>query len=166
MREDDKQLYFFDTSALVKRYHGELGTEVVDAAFEDKDTTKTISDIGVIEFYSAFAKKVRIRKITEDDFEETVKVLMADIQSGRIQLAFFGDTEKKEAALLIKKYGQSMNLRTLDAIQLAVMKQFGRDGITNVYCADHPFAAVIEKEGFSVIDPERPSLTKDENDDS
>ncbi len=33
MREDDTQVYFFDTSALVKRYHRELGTDVVDAAF-------------------------------------------------------------------------------------------------------------------------------------
>ncbi len=50
--------YFFDTSALVKRYHREIGTEIVDAAFDDKNATKIISDISVIEFYSAFAKKV------------------------------------------------------------------------------------------------------------
>jgi len=32
-------VYFFDTSALLKRYHSELGTETVDAAFEEKDAT-------------------------------------------------------------------------------------------------------------------------------
>jgi len=53
MREDEKRIDFFDTSALVKRYHREVGTDVVDAAFVDKDATKMISDISVIEFYSA-----------------------------------------------------------------------------------------------------------------
>ena len=52
MREDDNQVYFFDTSALVKRYHRELGTDLMDAAFGDKDATRMISDIAVIEFYS------------------------------------------------------------------------------------------------------------------
>lgn len=32
-------VYFFDTSALLKRYRSELGTEIVDAAFEEKDAT-------------------------------------------------------------------------------------------------------------------------------
>jgi len=39
MGEGNKRVYFFDTSALVKRYHREAGTDVVDAAFEDKDAT-------------------------------------------------------------------------------------------------------------------------------
>lgn len=42
MREDDNQVYFFDTSALVKRYHRELGTDVMDAAFGDKDASLNI----------------------------------------------------------------------------------------------------------------------------
>jgi hypothetical protein len=45
MREDEKLFYFFDTSALVKRYHIEVGTDVVDHAFEDKDAARIISDI-------------------------------------------------------------------------------------------------------------------------
>ena len=163
MREDDNQVYFFDTSALVKRYHRELGTDVMDAAFGDKDATRMISDIAVIEFYSAFAKKVRTRDITEEDFQETVKALAEDIQSGAIQLTFFGDSEKKEAALLIIKYGLSKNLRTLDAMQLAAMKKLGGRVITYVYCADRPFGAVVEEEGFSVINPEQPPETKAES---
>ena len=58
MREGNKQVYFFDTSALVKRYHRELGTHVVDAAFGNKDATRTTSDLSVIEFYSAMANEL------------------------------------------------------------------------------------------------------------
>ena len=37
-------IYFFDTSALVKRYHQEIGTNVVDLAFRD-DADRVICDI-------------------------------------------------------------------------------------------------------------------------
>jgi uncharacterized protein with PIN domain len=102
MSEVEKRIDFFDTSALVKRYHREAGTDVVDAAFAGKGAAKMISDISVIECYSAFAKKVRTREISEEDFGATIKELAEDIQNGLIQLAFFSDSEKKEAAALIK----------------------------------------------------------------
>ena len=160
MRGDDKRSYFFDTSALVKRYHREVGTDIVDAAFEDKEAVRMISDFSVIEFYSAFVKKVRTGEIAEEDFRETIKEMAENIRSGVIQLVFFGDSEKREAAALIEKYGLSKNLRTLDAMQLAVMKRLGSQSITHVYCADRPFAALIKEEGFSVVNPEESSETQ------
>jgi predicted nucleic acid-binding protein len=156
MREVEERIDFFDTSALVKRYHREVGTDVVDAAFGEQDTTRLISDMSVIEFSSAFAKKVRTGEITQEDFRETIRELAEDIQSGVIQLVLFSDEEKKAAAALIETYGVSRNLRTLDAMQLAVMNRLGSQVITHVYCADRPFAAVIREEGFSVINPEEP----------
>jgi len=148
--------FIFDTSALVKRYHREVGTDSVDAAFADKDASKIISDISVIEFYSAFAKKVRTGEVTAEDFQETIKEIAEDVRSGVIELAFFGNSEKKEAAVLIEKPGLSRNLRTLDAMQLAVMKRLGSQTITHIYCADHAFVALLKEEGFPVINPEEP----------
>jgi uncharacterized protein with PIN domain len=107
MSEAEKRIDFFDTSAFVKRYHREPGSDVVDAAFADKDASRMISDMSVIEFYSAFAKKVRTGEITEEDFRETIKEMAEDIRSGVIQLTFFGDSDKREAAGLIEKYGLS-----------------------------------------------------------
>jgi hypothetical protein len=117
MREAEQQIYFFDTSALVKRYHQELGTKVLDTAFANIEVAKVISDITIIEFSSAFAKKVRIGEITAEDFREAIKAMAADIQSGVIQVESFGENEKKEAAVLIEKHGLSRNMRTLDAIR-------------------------------------------------
>ena len=37
-------LYFFDTSALVKRYHQELGSQRVNAIFDNQDNTLIISE--------------------------------------------------------------------------------------------------------------------------
>jgi len=156
MREDDKGTCFFDTSALVKRYHSEVGTDLVDAAFGDKEAVRIISDISVVEFYSAFAKKVRTGEITKDDFRETVREMAEDIRTGVIELAFFGDKEKNEAAALIEKYGLLRSLKTMDAMQLAVMKKLSSQGLTHIYCADRSFSTVIGEEGFSVINPEEP----------
>jgi predicted nucleic acid-binding protein len=139
-----------------------VGTGVVDAVFEDKDAARIISDISVIEFYSAFAKKVRTGEITEEDFREAVNAMAEDIRSRVIQLEFFGDSEKKEAAALIEKYGLSRNLRTLDSMQLAVMKRLGEHVLTHIYCADRPFAALVEEEGFSVINPEEHPKIEDD----
>jgi predicted nucleic acid-binding protein len=151
-------IYFFDTSALVKRYHQEIGTNVIDLAFRD-DADKVICDIAVIEFYSAFARKVRTGEISEDTFRETVKALAEDIRSGRIRLSPVTDFDKKEALTLIEKWGLSNNLRTLDALQLAVMKRNSSLGEMRVYCSDSSFVTVVEQEGLAVTNPERPSQT-------
>lgn len=49
-------LLFFDTSALVKRYSTEPGTEEVDALIESDDTV-VISSLSIIETVSAFRRK-------------------------------------------------------------------------------------------------------------
>jgi uncharacterized protein len=160
MSEAEAYIVFFDTSALVKRYHREVGTDVVEAALSDHSITRMISDIGVIECYSALARKVHTGDITEEDFRATIKELVEDIQNGTIRLAFFGDSDKREAAVLIEKYGLSRNLRTLDAMQLAVIKRLGAQMIRDVYCADRPFVDLITAEGFSVINPETSPETR------
>jgi hypothetical protein len=39
-------------------------------------------------------------------------------------------------------------------LQLAVLKGLGVDRIAEVYCADRQFVEIIEREGFSVVNPE------------
>ncbi len=153
MNADKTPILFFDTSALVKRYHKEKGTDVVDAAFNQKGR-KTISDISVIEFFSAFARKVRTGEMSKEDFQVTIKEFAEDIISGIIQVEQFGEAEKGIAIALIEKYGLSKNLRTLDSMQMAVMKKVGLANIDCVYCADQSFISILEEEGFSVINPE------------
>jgi len=47
--------YFFDTSAIVKRYHREDGSDLIDRLFAESDAEFIISDISIIEFYSALS---------------------------------------------------------------------------------------------------------------
>jgi predicted nucleic acid-binding protein len=153
MNADKVRILFFDTSALVKRYHQEKGTNVVDVAFE-QEGARIISGVSIIEFFSAFAKKVRIGEITKEDFQVTIKEFAEDILSGIIQLEQFGENEKKTAATLIEKYGLSENLRTLDSMQMAVIEKLGSDRVDCVYCADLPLISILKQEGFMVLNPE------------
>ena len=147
--------YFLDTSALVKRYHLELGTEIVDAVFAENSSTKMISDLGVIEFYSTFAKKVRTGELSDAAFHSAIRLLAQDFQDNVVEITSITDADKRSAGMLIEKYGLSQNLRTLDALQLAVMTRLGPQTITRILCADRVFVSIIEQEGFAVTNPER-----------
>ena len=125
----------------------------MDVAFE-QEGVRIISDVSVIEFFSAFAKKVRTAEISKEDFHVTIKEFAEDILSGIIQVEQLGENEKKTAATLIEKYGLSENLRTLDSMQMAVIEKLGSDYLDCVYCADLPLISILEQEGFVVLNPE------------
>jgi hypothetical protein len=50
--------YFFDTSALVKRYHAENGTPEVRRLMTEPDAQCLISRLATVEMLSGFAGKV------------------------------------------------------------------------------------------------------------
>jgi len=145
--------YFFDTSALVKRYHEEVGTAAVDEAFDDEDAFCLISDLAVVECHSAFAKKVRTQEIGKEDYRVTMQRLMQDVDRGVLRLRTLGEQEKKQAISLLRSYGTSHGLRTLDALQCAVIHNVERP-LDRVYCADRRFNSVLEAEGLVVLNPE------------
>ncbi len=157
MTESETPFYFFDTSALLKRYHPETGSDVIDAVFDLADAVRVISDISIIEVYSAFARHVRVGEVTPEDFQAVKLELDSDIQEGRLRVIALSDADKSEAAALIERHGMTRALRTLDALHLAVMKRIGTPRIHAVYCADQSLAAVLSAEGFTVIDPEAPA---------
>jgi len=50
-------LFLFDTSALVKRYHVEVGSDKVDEIFDDPDNVLIISELALVEVTSALLKR-------------------------------------------------------------------------------------------------------------
>jgi predicted nucleic acid-binding protein len=57
--------YFFDTSALVKRYHPEVGSSKVEAIFREHNRRIVMSRLTVVELQSAFALKIRTGQMNE-----------------------------------------------------------------------------------------------------
>jgi predicted nucleic acid-binding protein len=72
--------HFLDTSALVKRYHPEIGTPKVDLLWNAASTNLYISRLGVVEAVSVFAKKVRSGLISAADFNLLRRRLFADLR--------------------------------------------------------------------------------------
>jgi len=60
--------FYFDSSALVKRYAKEIGTELVENLCQKEGVAIFISDIALAELGAAFARKLREGEITEDEY--------------------------------------------------------------------------------------------------
>jgi hypothetical protein len=58
---------------------------------------------------------------------------------------------------LIRRLAPAQNLRTLDALQLAVALDLQRQGLVHQFiCADQSLCAITAAEGLPVINPEVP----------
>ena len=75
---------FFDTSAIIKLYHDEVGTEEVLSIVNKHNPIILISDLTKIEFNSAFAKKVRTNEISEDTFQQIIRLFDIDTKKYEI----------------------------------------------------------------------------------
>jgi predicted nucleic acid-binding protein len=110
---------FLDSSALVKLYHSETGTDRLSALLDTNadDLILTIADISLLEFHSAVLKRVRIKEVTI----KTAKAILAAFEN---DLALFNvvevDSETKQIARgLLLQEAAKRNFGTLDALQLS-----------------------------------------------
>jgi len=69
---------FWDTSALVKHYHPELGTPRVDSLLQTAGSQHVMSRLGVTETFSVFAGKARAGLITLAEFDQLCRRFLAD----------------------------------------------------------------------------------------
>ncbi len=142
------KFYFLDTSALVKRYHSEKGTNMTDKIFAEDDRAIVISNISITEMVSALNRKKEENIISTEDLEIALSKFFHDAIKDFLVLELDGEHIKNSIALVLKR-----NIRTLDALQLAVALSLNELKVTFV-CADKKLASVAEKEGLPTINPE------------
>ena len=70
--------YFFDTSALAKLYHPEVGTPKVVEIVEAVGAQIRISRLTVVELRSVFAIKARTRVVTREDVDLLLRQFQED----------------------------------------------------------------------------------------
>ena len=149
--------YFFDSSALVKRYHPETGTPVVDHIASASDHFIRVSRLTVAELTSAFAIRVRTRSINRDDATVFLRQFREDVASGKLEVFSIGESAYDLTEVLIERHAFDSRLRALDALQLAVALELrDRKLVHHFVAADAILCEVAKLEGFSVINPERP----------
>jgi hypothetical protein len=149
--------HFYDTSAAVKHYCAELGTAKIDSLLADTASRHFLSTLGVVETHSVFARLVRMRQITTQEFDQLRGLLMSDIASGLWQIIRVVPADFLEARQLLVRHATSRSLRTLDVLQLAVaIGLHAVSPLDDFLCADATLCVVAAAEGLAVVNPEVP----------
>jgi predicted nucleic acid-binding protein len=140
---------FIDTSALVKFYYPEPGSEDVEALLLAAERV-FVSRLSIVEMASALAKKLRSSAIGKDDETRIWNAFQDDLRSGSVKLIHLDEELIARATTLIRDLGAPEGLRTLDALQLAsAMNQRG----TLFLSADRRLARIAVLVGLGIPPP-------------
>ena len=148
-------IYFFDTSALVKRYVDENGSNwVKDTTSEEKNNPIILSHITWVEVLSAFTRLNREKKLSESDMDESIEIFQYDwnFQYNSIEV---DDYIIQSSGDLVRKYP----LRAYDSIQLASALKLNSIFLITTpsayqfVSADKRLINVAQNEGLETINP-------------
>lgn len=146
--------YFLDTSALVKRYRVEQGTDAVDALFAEKDAIFMVSRLGMVELVSALALKVRVEELEMADYLAARKRFLGEIAQKNLKVVRLLVSHFRTAELLLSKYSIARRLRTLDALQLSVaLDLLSRREVDVFVSADVLLCDIARLEGIATQNP-------------
>lgn len=141
-------LFYVDTSALVKRYHIELGSEHVDRLFVDADAVLVIADFAVTELTSALDRKCQEGALTADGLAQILAVAARDLLE-EFWLLEVGRSQVRRSQQLILRH----HLRTLDALHLAMLLSI-KDLHPVLVSSDTRLVQAAEREGIGCMNPE------------
>jgi predicted nucleic acid-binding protein len=149
--------YFFDTSALVKHYHTEAGTNAVDRIIDEAGAELLIARLTLVEMTSVFAIKVRTGEFDALEFARLRVLFATHIARRRYQVFRLLNVHYDRARDLIANHGLQRQIRTLDALQLSVALQLHQTApIDHFVCTDQRLCDIAAHEGLAVINPEFP----------
>jgi len=143
--------FFFDTSALVKLYHEETGTEKLNSLIISENPVIVVSDITSIEIISAFAKKVRTKEIDIHIFNEAVWAFESDLSN--FIVVKNEDKIKARASHMLKTIGLKNGLKTLDSLQLASALVFSENTVLDLFISsDDVMLKIASDERLNILE--------------
>jgi uncharacterized protein with PIN domain len=141
---------FFDTSALVKFFHEEEGTDIVTELILNRNNEVWISELGRLEFVSAVFRRFRNKELDEEQLNTAVDSF--DNQIAGFNIEPLGHAVLEEAELFIKNHGRTHGLKALDALRLGAFSLISEKDWSFVV-ADDNLCNVAEAIGFTTINP-------------
>jgi len=143
------EVCFLDTSALVKRYYEEPGTDRVDELVES-DATVAITSLAVIETVSAFRRKYNRDQIVRDDVDALLATFFEEALDDFVILPMEESIQGFAFDLILDD-----DLRTLDSLQLsAALSLESDDTDVRFVSADADLVAVAAARGLSADNPD------------
>ena len=140
---------FFDTSALVKRYYEEDGSEKVDELIEDEESTVVISSLSVIEATSAFRRKHNQGEIEQDTMNHLLSIFFEEAIEDFVIVPIDESFMEYSFDLTLTE-----DLRTLDSLQLSAALTVNQENLTFV-SADRKLNTVAEEQGLETRNPQK-----------
>jgi len=151
-------LYYLDTSALVKLYVREAGTDrLLRLTRPELNHRFALLAIAPVEFRSAIRRRERAGDIEEPVAAEIVNRFTQHVETMFIQQAL-NEAVLDTASRLIDRYP----LRAYDAVQLAgclVLKVVSGKQCPIFVCSDRPLLEVAGSERLPLLDPTTPQKT-------
>jgi predicted nucleic acid-binding protein len=141
-------LFYVDTSALVKRYHIELGSDQVDRLFADLDASLVTANLAVTELTSALDRKCQDGALTREGLAQVLAVAAQDLLA-EFWLLELDRTHIRRSQQLILQH----HLRTLDALHLAAILSI-KDLHPVLVSADTRLLQAADREGIELLNPE------------
>lgn len=141
---------FFDTSALVKFFNVEQGTEHVTELILNRRNRIFISELARLEIYSALYRKFRNHQIDNVQLNEAISGF--NDQLVQFNLESMNQLILDEAGVMLQNFGKNYGLRTLDAIHLATFSLIAEKSWVFV-CSDDILGKVVKELGFKLINP-------------
>jgi len=151
-------LYYFDSSAAVKRYAPERGSEWVKLIVEPTEGNMVyIGQIGVVEIAAALSRKVRTKELTRKGYEAALWLFLADVRNEEYIIVPLSDEVVELAVDLTRRHP----LRGYDAAHLATAVMLntallGAELPPLVFVsADRALCEAARREGLSADNPNK-----------
>ncbi|NOY44303.1 MAG: type II toxin-antitoxin system VapC family toxin [Deltaproteobacteria bacterium] len=140
---------FFDTSALVKIYHREKGSDTCLSAYSGQAEI-LISELARVELCSALYKKCREKEISQSVVDAVIRRFEEDCRD-RFEVFHVASFVYDEAVRLLARYASATSLKTLDALQLATYLLYCEKDSDSFVCADEKLCQVARSEHAKVL---------------
>jgi len=141
---------FFDTAALVKFFWEEAGSQTVTEWILSNPGRIWIFELALLEYHSAFFRRLRNREITQAVFEVARDGLQNELK--RFQIEPISRATLRHAQELLETYGQTKALRTLDALHLAAFALIAEEDWYFV-TADTVLLETVKAMGHRTLNP-------------
>ncbi len=97
-------IYYLDSSAFIKNYHPEEGSEEVQRIVNEPDSLRIISRLSVLEAQRAFALRARKTNIKAEELKTLRGTFFRDLMQRRFRVERLRDFHYHTAVRLVLKY--------------------------------------------------------------
>lgn len=136
---------YFDTSAIIKKYLVEEGSENL-IHFLDSTDIAYVSSLTILETFSVFSRAHHSKMITKEDFEHSKSTFLEELDSFTVI-----EIDKGIRETAFNQFDHQ-HLKTLDMIQLCCAIQC-QDIVDIVAVSDLRLKKAFLNQGFSIFDP-------------